>query len=154
MNRFVLFFVAAVFCATASAALADDAAQKKVIHDYVLSMDKINAMQAMKDEEKNLIKNNPAFVKQVTQAEITEKNYGTEEDKLANIPPLVALYRKHGLTPADVVIMPQALLCAGMAVQIPSLASKLSAQTSPAQIAFYKAHAAELHKIRWLNGGG
>jgi hypothetical protein len=106
-------------------------------------------MQAMSDELKYRTKNDPSFTKQVQAAMFTNKTYASMQDRLADIPPLAALYRKHGLTATDVVIMPAVLLSAGMAAQMPSLASKFSDQTSPAQIAFYKAHAAELQKISW-----
>jgi hypothetical protein len=153
MKRFILSLVAVIFCATAGKAFADDAAQKKLMHDYVLSMNKINAMQAMMDEQKSLAKNDTSFGNQVKLAELNGKTYASVRDKLGDIPVLAALYRKHGLTATDVVIMPAVLISAGIAAQFPSLAAKVSNQTSPAQIAFYKAHEAELHKIRWLNGG-
>ncbi len=75
------------------------------------------------------------------------------EAKRAAGPRMFAIYRKHGLTAEDVVLMPFVLLDAGMAVAYPSAAAKLADRTSPAQIAFYKQHQAELKKMSWLSGG-
>jgi hypothetical protein len=74
------------------------------------------------------------------------------EAKLSAMPDAMALYRKHGLSAHDAVVMPLVLMDAGMAVQYPSVASGLSDRMSAGQLAFYKQHQAELKKERWLSG--
>ena len=76
------------------------------------------------------------------------------EARLNAIPGAMAIFRKHGLTAHDVVVMPFALMDAGVVVSYPQAAAKLSDRVSPAQIAFYKQHQAELKKMHWLFGGG
>jgi len=65
------------------------------------------------------------------------------------VPGAMAIFSKHGLTAHDVVVMPFALMDAGMCVLYPSAAPKLADRVSPAQVAFYKQHQAELKKVTW-----
>jgi hypothetical protein len=74
------------------------------------------------------------------------------EANVAALPEAMAIFRKHGLTAHDAVLMPFVLLDAGMVALYPTSAASLSDRTSPAQIAFYKAHQAELQKIKWMSG--
>jgi hypothetical protein len=74
------------------------------------------------------------------------------EARLNAMPQAMAIYRKHGLSAHDVVVMPFALMDAGMCVSYPSAAPKLADRVSPAQIAFYKQHQGEMKKISWLFG--
>jgi hypothetical protein len=50
------------------------------------------------------------------------------------------------------VLMPFVLMSAGIAAQYPEAAKELADQTSPEQIAFVKAHEAELKGLK-LGGG-
>jgi hypothetical protein len=153
MNRLAMVFAAVIFAFTAGTAAADDdAALKKTMHDYVLTMDKIKAMQGMYDEF-NRLKTDPAFAAAVRLGGMRSASLPTAQARLAAIPQLNALYAKHGLTATDVAILPAVMISAGMLAQFPSLAPKFAAQTSPAQIAFYKQHQAEFKNFRWLNGG-
>jgi hypothetical protein len=148
-------FVRAAFAASlllaAQPALAAsdlDPASAKALHDYTLSMDKINAMQAAMDEGKK----DAAASKSLKSANDDSKSLAESEAKLNAMPQVMAIFRKHGLSAHDVVVMPLVLMDAGMAVQYPSAAAKLSDRMSPAQVAFYKQHQAEIKKIRWLFG--
>jgi hypothetical protein len=149
-------FVRAAFAASvllaaqpACAAGSDlDPASAKVLHDYALSMDKINAMQAAMDESRA----NAALTKSLKSVGDDSKSIAEMEAKLSANAPAMALYRKHGLSAHDVVVMPFVLMDAGMAVQYPSSAGALADRMSPAQVAFYKQHQAELKKQRWLFG--
>ncbi len=68
------------------------------------------------------------------------------------IPQLMAIYKAHGLSAADGVLMPFVLMYAGMVVAYPTTASNLAASTSPAQVAFYKQHLKELQAMKWMSG--
>jgi hypothetical protein len=154
-ERFMKVFVRAAFAASmllaAQPALAGsdlDPASAKALHDYTLSMDKINAMQAATDEGKA----NAALMKSLKSVGDDSKSIAEMEAKLSANAPAMALYRKHGLSAHDVVVMPFVLMDAGMAVQYPSSAGALADRMSPAQMAFYKQHQAELKKQRWMFG--
>jgi hypothetical protein len=121
-----------------------DLAQLK---SYTLSMDKINAMQAAMDEAKK-----SGMDKTMQKTGDNANSLAQMEANVKAMPGAAALFAKHGLTPHDVVVMPLALMDAGMCVAYPSAAPKLTDRVSPAQIAFYKQHQADLKKVGWLSG--
>lgn len=124
-------------------------ADLNALKSYSLSMDKVKAMQAAMDEAKG----NAAMQKSMKSVGDDSKSIAEMEAKLNAMSQAVALYKKHGLSAHDVVVMPFALMDAGMCVAYPSAAPKLGDRVSPAQIAFYKQHKAELDKMKWLSGG-
>jgi Flp pilus assembly protein TadG len=135
-------------------ALADDLdpASAKQLHDYTLSMDKVKAMQAAMDDFNRAAASDPGLRQQSKDTGDNSKSVAEMEAKIKASPRMYAIYQKHGLTAEDAVVMPFVLMDAGMAVQYPSAAAKLSNQMSPAQVAFYKQHQAELKKMPWLFG--
>ena len=54
------------------------------------------------------------------------------------------------ITPADAVLMPFVLMYAGMIVEYPSAGAKLSDETSPQQVAFFKQNEKALKATAWL----
>lgn len=147
--RVALAVSALLFTLPAAAAGDLDPASAKAMREYVLTMDKVNGMQAAMDEGKK----NTATMKGMKSVGDDAKSIAEMEAKLNAMPPAMALYRKHGLSAHDAVVMPFVLMYAGMEVAYPSAAGKLAQYTSPAQVAFYKQHQAELKKLSWLNGG-
>lgn len=144
-----LLLAAALLVAQPSlAAKSDmDPASLNALKSYSLSMNKVTAMQAALDELSKL----PAG-KQQHNIGNDSKSIADMEAKLNAMPEAMAIYKKHGLSAHDVAVMPFALMDAGMAVAYPQVATKLSDRISPAQVAFYKQHQAELKKVKWLNG--
>ncbi len=141
--------VALSFVGTAQAKSDDvSPADSKAMHDYVLSMDKIKAMGAAVDE----FKAHPGMQAQAKAVGDSSKSIAEMEAKVQGNPQLMAVYSHHGLNAADAVVMPFVLMYAGMCVQYPTMAASLAEQTSPAQIAFYKAHQAELKNLKWMGG--
>lgn len=140
--------VAAILIASPALAGGDlDPASLKALRNYALSMDKIRAMQAAMDEAKKT-----RVAGDEKAAGQDSKSIAEMEAKIAAMPGAMAIYRKHGLTAADAVLMPLTLMDAGVAVSYPAAAPKLSDRVSPAQIAFYKQHQAELKSLPWLFG--
>lgn len=125
------------------------AADLNALKSYTLSMDKVNAMQAAINDAKG----NAALQKGMKSVGGDSKSIADMESKLNAMPQAMAIYRKHGLSAHDVAVMPFVLMDAGMCVLYPTAAPKLADRTSPAQVAFYKQHQAELKKVSWLNGG-
>ncbi len=124
------------------------AADLASLKGYALSMDKINAMQAAMDEAKKSGKSG-----QLHSVGDDARSLGEMEAKVKAVPGAMAIFAKHGLSAHDVVVMPFALMDAGMCALYPSAAPKLADRVSPAQIAFYKQHQAELKKVHWISGG-
>ncbi|HEY2070966.1 MAG TPA: hypothetical protein VGG48_15530 [Rhizomicrobium sp.] len=153
MFGFKKFAVAAILAtALVTSAVAKDdlsPADSKAMHDYSLSMDKIKGMQGAVDDFKMA---SPAMKQQQKAIGDSSKSIAEMITKVNAAPQIMAIYRKHGLNANDAVLMPFVLMYAGMCVQYPSAASSLAQQTSPAQIAFYKAHQAELQKLNFLSG--
>ncbi len=140
---------ALVFASPALAKNDLSPADLAALKGYTLSMDKVNAMQAAMDEAKKSGK-----AAQLHSTGDNAKTIAEMEARLNAMPGAAAIFAKHGLTAHDVVVMPFALMDAGMCVLYPAAAPKLADRVSPAQIAFYKQHKAELDKVKWLNGGG
>ena len=110
-------------------------------------MDKIQGMQAaMDDAKKSGMENKMKGVGDNAQS------LAQMETNVKAMPGAMAIFAKHGLTAHDVVVMPLALMDAGMCVAYPEAAPKLTDRVSPAQIAFYKQHQADLKKMKWLSG--
>jgi hypothetical protein len=128
-------------------------ADKKAMHDYTLSMDKVKAMQAAMDEFNAAAAKDPSLKTQTKSVGDDSKSIAEMEGRFQSNPRLMAIYGRHGITAHDAVVMPFVLMYAGMIAQYPTAGAKLSDETSPAQVAFFKAHDAELKKTRWLSGG-
>lgn len=145
-------FVLAALLALSISGTADargdlDPADIRALRDYPLSMNKVKAMQDAMDEAKKLHAMDPN-----KHLDDNAKTLAQMEAKLNAMPQAAAIFRRHGLTAHDVVVMPLALMDAGVAVSYPKAAASLSDRVSPAQIAFYKQHMAELKKMPWLFG--
>ena len=124
-------------------------ADLNALKSYSLSMDKVKAMQAAMDEASKV----PVMEKQMHGVGDDAKSIAEMEAKLSALPQAVALYKKHGLSAHDAVVMPLALMDAAMCVLYPSAAPNLADRVSSAQVIFYKQHKAELDKMKWLSGG-
>jgi hypothetical protein len=147
---FKAVFVAAFSCCLAVPAVAKSdlsPADLNALKSYTLSMDKINAMQAAMDEAKKTGKDG-----QMHGVGDDAKSLADMEARIRAMTGAMVIFAKHGLSAHDVVVMPFALMDAGMSVAYPSAAPKLADRVSPAQIAFYKQHQAELKKVQWLSG--
>lgn len=79
-------------------------ADLNALKSYALSMDKIKAMQAAMDEAKKI----PAMKKMKDVGGDTN-SIAEMEAKMNAMPDAMAVYRKHGLTAADAVLMPLTL---------------------------------------------
>jgi hypothetical protein len=123
-------------------------ADLNALKSYSLSMDKVKAMQAAMDEAEK-----GGMDQKMHGVGDDAKTIAEMEAKFRAMPAAMAIFVKHGLSAHDAVVMPFALMDAGMCVLYPSAAPKLADRVSPAQIAFYKQHKAELDKMKWLNGG-
>lgn len=124
-------------------------ADLNALKSYSLSMEKVKAMQAAMDEASKV----PVMEKQMHGVGDDAKSIAEMEAKLSALPQAVALYKKHGLSAHDAVVMPLALMDAAMCVLYPSAAPNLADRVSSAQVIFYKQHKAELDKMKWLSGG-
>jgi hypothetical protein len=155
MKRMCLIACAAVLVSGTALAAADlSPADKAAMHNYTLSMDKVKDMQAAMDDANAQMAKDPSLKAQAETAGNDSKTLAEEIARVQANPKLMAIYARHRLSATDAVVMPFVLMYAGTAVAYPSTAAKLSDELSPAQIAFFKAHQAELKKMSWLFGSG
>ncbi len=153
LKRIACAVAVTVSFATAAIAGGDlSAADNKALHDYALTMPKINAMGAAAADLKKLEASNPAAQKQVKSVGDDSKSIAEMITRLNALPQVMAIYRAHGLTATDAVLMPFVLMYAGTAAQYPTAAAQLTDSTSPQQIAFYKQNQKALGSMKWLSG--
>jgi hypothetical protein len=154
MKNLLKIACAALFVVVSGTAYAADdlsPADKKAMHDYTLSMDKVKAMQAAMDDFNATAAKDPSLKAQ-TKSVGDSKSIADMEGRFQSNSRLMAIYSRHGISAHDAVVMPFVLMYAGMIVSYPTAGAKLSDETSPAQVAFFKAHQAELKKMSWLYG--
>lgn len=141
---------AALFVAQPALAKGADLspADLSALKSYTLSMDKVTAMQAAMDEARK-----SGMSDKMHSVGDNANSLAEMEAKLKAMPGAMGIFAKHGLSAHDATLMPFVLMDAGMCVLYPTSAATFADRTSPAQIAFYKQHQAELKKMTWLSGG-
>ncbi|HEY8947703.1 MAG TPA: hypothetical protein VIM56_02340 [Rhizomicrobium sp.] len=152
MKRISILVCLAALTFNAPVFAADDLspADKKAMHDYTLSMAKVQAMGAALSDFEKMSRSDPTLNNQAHNVGDTSRSIAEMEAKIAANPKMMAVYRAHGLTPADAVVMPFVLMYAGMIVEYPQTAAKLSDETSPQQVAFFKQNEKALKATAWL----
>jgi hypothetical protein len=142
----VAAFALSLLFAAAPAPAAEDIspADQKQLHDYTLTIEKVKGFTAAIAEAE---KAGPALDANPKDIGNDSKDFAEMKAKLQAHPKLFALFTSHGLTADDTVLMPFVLMSAGIAAQYPDAAKELAGQTSPEQIAFMKAHQAELKAL-------
>ena len=147
-SRTALAAALALSVSTAAMAKGSDISPADLaqLKSYTLSMDKINAMQAAIDDAKK-----SGMADKIRSTSNDAQSLAQTEANMKAMSGAMAIFAKHGLTAHDAVVLPLAMMDAGMCVAYPSAAPQLADRVSPAQIAFYKQHQAELKKVKWLS---
>lgn len=120
----------------------------KILRDYVLTMDKVRRFDAANRAFEAAAKNDKRL-----QADGRSMNFEpqrTFDDIVAKFRRhrlVYAFFAKERLSPLDTAAIPIALSYACMANRYPQIAAKMADRTSPAQIAFCKAHKTEIESM-------
>jgi hypothetical protein len=139
--RWVAAFV--VVCVAGAACGRDyTPADAKLIQSYVLTMEKVRALA---DAEAEARQDPTAWSHRPAETD----SLSTIEIELQGNADTMKIFARHGLSAADVVLIPVVLDFAGQAARDPKAAAKNNLPVSPEQIAFAKAHQAELQAINW-----
>jgi hypothetical protein len=127
-------------------------AEATKLHDYMLSMDKVKAMQAATDDYTEAAKADASLdaERKTMSGETTTLTEAIAH--LAAHPRILAFYAKRGLGAEDAVMLPLAVGYADIALHWWRGPERTADRTSPAQIAFFKAHEPELKAQAWLYG--
>jgi hypothetical protein len=144
VQRLLITALTLGFLCLAAPAPAQDLppADQKAVHDYTLSMDKVKALQAAiaESEKTGADEGGPENGGDAT-------NLAAMKAELQAHKQLFAILTKHGLSADDAVMIPIVLMSASAAALSPDMAKQLAGQTSAEQIAFVKAHQAELNAL-------
>jgi hypothetical protein len=133
----------------ARAAVNGDPAGARILHDYVLTMDKVKHYDDATAAFEAAAKNDPRL--QADGRSMMTEPQRTFADIVAKFkrhPRLYAFYAKAGLTPFDTAAVPIALSYACLANRYPELAAKMADHTSATQISFCKAHMDEINALK------
>ncbi|HEY1612924.1 MAG TPA: hypothetical protein VGF97_04410 [Rhizomicrobium sp.] len=146
----VLAIIAAGALASAAAA-ADDPATDRTLHDYVLTMDKVNHFSAAMDAFDVASKSDPSLKAEGdAMSSEPDATLAQVEAKFDHHPRVFAFYAKQGLSKADAAVLPIALMDACTAVQYPQVAAKMASRIAPSQVAFCKANLATLKAMKFF----
>jgi len=159
MNRICFAAAAAafavLFAAPVDAAKDDDPAGAKALHDYTLSMDKVKRYEAAMESLQAAGGADPSLKTEGEKmSEEPDRTLADIEAKFDRHPRVYALYAKQGLSKLDAAALPIALMDAITVVQMPQIGPKMADRVSDAQLAFCKAHMAELKATKFMNMSG
>ena len=127
-----------------------DAASLNALKSYTLSMEKISAMQAAMDEGEEEFGHDEEDEERRRRQQDHCRYGGEAERHAGGDGDLSQAWAERARRGGDAV---RADGCGHGRDAYPSAAPKLADRMSPAQVAFYKQHQAELKKVTWLNGG-
>jgi hypothetical protein len=126
-----------------NAANPDEAA----IHDYMLSMDKINSYAAVGKKLQSAARTDPvmaAEMKKVEDANVPNVEKATLIEKSPNT---AAFLKANGMTARDFVLIPMTVVTAGIALSAQDAKGKPPAFVNPANLQFVRDHRSELEKL-------
>ncbi len=120
-----------------------------VLKSYTLSMgqDQRNAGRPWMTRRK------AAWQRKCTRLATTHSRLPKWKPTQKAMPGAMAIFAKHGLTAHDAVVLPLAMMDAGMCVAYPTAAAAWRIACRRRRSRFYKQHQAELKKMKWLSGG-
>jgi hypothetical protein len=151
---FIRVVVAALVLAAtpAWAKVASDPGDK-LLHDYVLSMPKLQAFDRAYKALVVAAQSDPAL--KADSAAMSAEQDPTVADTIAKMdhhPRIYGFFQKQGLSKTEAALMPIVLMNACMAVQYPAIAKQMADTIAPAQIDFCKANAAGIKSLGFFAG--
>src|SRR5581483_9252799 len=143
INRLALGAVVLLLGAAPAFAADMDPASLKQMHDYVITMPKVQAFETAYQTLMAAAKSDAALNADYQSASTEKtKTLADEVAKMGRHPRVYAFFAKQGLSKEDAVILPMALMGGCMVAQYPAAAAKLAAQTSAQQGDFCKQNSA------------
>jgi hypothetical protein len=129
---------------SASASNPDEAA----IHDYILSMEKVNTYAAVGKKLQSAASADPAMaaeMKKVEDADVPNVEKASLIEKSLHT---AAFLKANGMTARDFVLIPMTVITAGIALSAQDAKGKPPAFVNPANIQFVRDHKSELEKLQ------
>lgn len=144
----VLLLIAS-FCLAQSAKHAAQAADpdESAIHDFILTMDKVNQYAAVSKKLQASAAGDPVMAAEMKKVEETDIP-NVEKAALIEKSPHTAVFLKaNGVTAREFILIPMTVVTAGIAVAALDAKGKPPAFVNPVNIQFVRDHRAELEKL-------
>jgi hypothetical protein len=123
---------------------ADEAA----IHDYILTMPKIETYAAA-SKDMAAVQKDPAIASEANRLEADEKSSMLEKVRMieTTCPHMNAWIKAHGMNAREFMLIPMTLMTTGLAAYAKDQGGKDVAFVNPVNIAFYRQHKADIEKL-------
>lgn len=131
-----------------SAANPDESA----IHDYILTMPKIQKYSEVVKKMSEMGKSDPVMVAEMKKISDSDVYNVQKAEMVDKSPHLAAFLKANGMTGRDFVLTPMVTLTAAMATAAQDLKAEAPQFVNPANIQFVRDHKVELEKYNLLGG--
>jgi hypothetical protein len=148
----VLIAALALAATPALAKVANDP-DNKLLHDYVLTIPKLQAYDRAYGALISAARSDPSL--KADSAAMSAEQDPTVADTIAKMdhhPRVYAFFQKQGLSKTEAALLPIVLMNACMAVQYPAIARQMADTVAPTQIDFCKANGAQIRTLGFFTG--
>jgi hypothetical protein len=121
------------------------------IHDYVLTMDKVNKYSDVMNKMQAAAEKDPALKSEMDKVGDTNVSNVDKIRLIENSPHVSRFLQQNSETPRDVVLLPMTLITAGFAIAAEQQGGKQPDFVNPANIQFVKQHQADLQKLHIID---
>jgi len=126
-------------------------AETQALHNYVLSMDKLQKYAAASDELKKTVRTDTALAAEIKQmSDEPEETLADLRARITRHPTVLAYFTRQGLSTDDVLLLPMTLMGASLATSIKDPA-KYPPSINPEQVKFVAAHKEEIDKLHLVS---
>jgi hypothetical protein len=143
------FLLAASFCQAQSAkhsAKGPDP-DESAIHDFILSMDKVNQYAAVSKKLRASAAGDPVMAAEMKKVEGADIPNVEKAALIEKSPRTAAFLKVNGITAREFVLIPMTVVTAGIAVAALDAKGKPPAFVNPVNIQFVRDHRTELEKL-------
>ncbi len=123
------------------------------IHDYILTMDKVNKYAAVSKKMQAAAGGDSAMAAEMKKIEDTDVDVMEKADLMEKAPHTAAFLKANSVTAREFVLVPMTAVTAGMANAAQDLKGKAPAFVNPVNMQFVRDHKAELEKLD-IGGSG
>ncbi len=123
------------------------------IHDYVLTMDKVNQYADVSRKLEAAAAKDPAMAAEMKKVENTNLYNVEKADLIEKSPRTAAFLKANGMTARDFVLIPMTGVTAGIASAAQDAKRKPPAFVNPVNIQFVRDHREELKKLEHSRSG-
>ena len=120
---------------------------ESAIHDYILTIDKVNSYAVLSKKLKAAAENDPVMAAEMTKVEETDVYMVERAALIEKSPHTVAFLKANGMTAREFVLIPMTAVTAAIAAAAQDANGKPPAFVNPANIQFVREHRAELKKL-------